>query len=180
MAGLAALCAAASTQATAATAADAAQREGSDVTVTGTVSDAHAPTAAAPASFVVRDASGAVRVTAARLPDAMLVRVTGLVVREAGQVVVRAQSVVGLGAADAAPAWGDLAKDPRPWEGVPVRLAGAVHGSTFGDAGHELRVGKGAWPKSGVVEAHGMVAYDEACMCERFDADRVTVRSSGH
>lgn len=71
------------------------------------------------------------------------------------------------------PSWHDLASDPDPWSGIPIRLAGRVaDGRLVGD-GASLALGTGPWPASGHVQATGVLRPDPSCLCHRFDAREV-------
>lgn len=71
------------------------------------------------------------------------------------------------------PALRQLAAEPGEWAGRRVELRGTVAQGGLEADGVSLATGEGPWPRSGAVLAVGLVRYEAACVCHRFDATEV-------
>jgi hypothetical protein len=159
--------------------ADAARWEGQSVTLEGW------------AQRVVRGADGVARLQIVEDGAAVAVRVagespiregerlvaTGRLSRSAGALalLVDDPTLVRAVASPAAerPSWQTLAEDPNAWTARRITLAGELERGHLVGEGASLRAGGGPWPRSGLVEASGLLRYEASCLCHVLDADGV-------
>lgn len=151
----------------------AALHEGQTVRVEGVVADV-LPRGSGSELIVARDGTAVpVRTDEAAPPLGAWISATGRLGRLGGRLVLWADEVAAApSGAEPRLDWDALAQDPAAWTGRAVRLTGHLEGGRFTGDGHAIAVGEGSWTQ-GPVEAVGIVAYDAACLCYQFHAQRV-------
>jgi hypothetical protein len=160
--------------------ADAARWEGQTVALGGWASDVHQSADGSRFTLVDGSAAVAVRVIVPTEPPVAAgdrVQATGRLGRWQGQLRLEVETPAGIRrlpeAQAESPAWDDVASDPAHWQGHLLLLRGEVDDGRLRDGPNSVALGEGPWPRTGSVQARGLLRNDPACLCHRFDAREV-------
>lgn len=150
------------------TAADAASHEGQEVRVQGAVADVSVRPDGS-GTVLLRQAGHGIEVFVDRadgLHEGAWVEATGRLFRWDGRLVMEAVTTsisLPQGPRVQLPA---IAAEPASWTDRPIALRGVADGARIHDAGHTIPIT--GYRGEGPVEAHGVLAYHDACLCYRF------------